>query len=220
MDWLIKKKKIIGVFTSWEKSVLDKPENVLRKNLEKNPTYPFHEVEPNVYVFTVRSGWLVLAVILCLVTLITTVAVYAVAGGVDQSFVFAGIVFLGFLQMAFYHRRRKTYVLDGNRNMYEFYKGEDLIYTGNYHNVYIRLKGQKSGTGDTYFNVVLDGFLMDEESISSSTLHHKKLGRLGRRLAQNLNLNFFDYTDKSRHHIIRHRCPYRSQLNVNESSYV
>ncbi len=93
--------------------------------------------------------------------------------------------------------------------MYEYYKGKKLIYTGHIHNIYIRLKGWKTGGDDIIYNLVLDGFMLDEQVLSGSTVIHNKMARLGRRLAYKLDINFFDFQDKSRGHVVRHRCPYQ-----------
>ena len=140
---------------------------------------------------------------------ILLLTVYCIRGSADEYIVFSIIVFLSFFSSAAHDWQTRTVTIDSTRGMYEFHRSNKLIYRGHLHNIYIRLKGVNSGSGVTYYLVILSGYQVDEESITSSTMQHDSLAKLGRRLAHKLNLNFFDHQDKSRYHVIRHRCPYK-----------
>ena len=98
----------------------------------------------------------------------------------------------------------RTYVINASQGFYEFYVGNAFIYRGRLRNVYVRLKG--TGTGDdTYYCLIVNGFQLEELHITGHTTNVNKLRKLGRRLALNLSINYFDAHDLSAHHVIRHR---------------
>lgn len=212
----------MGIFTTWNFDFFEKPEVVLRKRLDGNASHPFVEKASGVFVLTIRPSSFAISAALCVCTVLITAMVYLIRGTVDEYIVFNLIVFFSFFSSAVRDWQARTVVVDSWRAMYEFYKGDRLIYRGHLHNVYIRLKGVSSGGGDTYYSVVLCGYQVDEEPITSSTTQHDRLAKLGRRLAHKLNLNFFDHQDKSRYHVIRHRCPYKDSEEdgkPNQDSY-
>lgn len=197
-----------GIFSSWDYSFLDKAENVLKKNLDINPVYPFEEIEPNIFILNVVSARFTITVTIIIITVVITGIVFGLAGP-NEYLLFPILVIFLFSKQALASYEERRYVLDSNELMYEYYRGDKLIYRGHYHNCYIRLKGQNSGGGETYYAVVLNGFNLDEQAISATTVRLKKLAKLGRKLAARLNLNYFDSPDKSHCHVIRHTCPHR-----------
>ena len=203
---------ISGIFASWDlSSFMDKPEVRFKRQLEQNPTHPFREIEPNVFVVRLKSNKVMIGFTIGAATVIITTAIYVSIGSINEYIVFPGIIFYGFLSMAMYHMKRHSCVLDCNNKMYEYYHGDRLVYRGHYHNIYIRLKGQQTGNGEMYYTLIMNGYLLNEEELTSSSPIHNKLAKFGRKLSHRLDLNFFDYTDKSRYHIIRQKCPYRER---------
>ena len=182
---------------------------MLKRNLDNNPVYPFEEIEPNIYVLTVTTSRYYIACGVAILTVFISGLVFGIAGEVNEYIIFPAVVVVLFGGQAYISYKERRYVLDSNELMYEYYRGNQLIYRGHYHNVYIRLKGQSSGGGDTYYTVVLDGFNLNEEAISANSTKLKKLAKLARKLATRLNVNYFDSPDKSRCHVIRHQCPYK-----------
>lgn len=116
--------------------------------------------------------------------------------------------------VAWENRGHRTCVLDGERAQYMWVVGEHSVENGNFHNVYIRLKAQKHGAGEMYCYVVFNGFHVTEQKITSNAKNDKKLRVLAKRLAENLNLNYFDVKASSRDQVIRHR-PVVDVPNVN-----
>ena len=205
---------VVGIFTSWEVDFFDKPENVFKRNLAANQTYPFVTISKGLYVLRVKTPRWAIGLLFSAITIIATTLAYVTSEKVDEYIIFPCVVLFGCLAMSMYHVRQRTFVLDTIRKMYEFYRGDKLIYRGHVHNLYIQLKGQKSGGGETYYQVVLNGYLVDEEPISGATTKKEIMARLGRRLAAKLDINYFDEYDKSRDHVIRHRCPYEGQQSL------
>ena len=188
-------------------------EDVLEENMRWNPVYPFEEIEPNIFMLTVVSSRLYVAGTLCVLVFLISVIVFTFSG-VNEYIVYPILAFILFFSQAMGAWDERRYVLDTNAFMYEYYRGDDLVYRGHYHNIYIRLKGQNSGGGDTFYCLVLGGYMVDEESISATAPRLLKLAKLGRRLAGRLQLNYFDSPDVSRCHIIRHRCPHRLDIDL------
>ncbi|KAL9951201.1 hypothetical protein ACROYT_G043823 [Oculina patagonica] len=104
--------------------------------------------------------------------------------------------------MAWENRGHRTCVLDGERAQYLCQIGEHSVENGNFHNVYIRLKAQKHGAGEMYYYVVFNGFHVTEQKITSYSKNDKKLRVLAKRLAENLNLNYFDVKANSKDRIL------------------
>lgn len=90
----------------------------------------------------------------------------------------------------------------------QYYTDGKLLYRGHVHNVYIRVKEFRT-SGNSYYRLIVDGYGLDvaHDVTLMPSSRPEKFTRLGRRLAANLGINFFDYDDTSTRHVIRHRCP-------------
>lgn len=201
-----------GIFTRWEVGVLDSAEAYFKKNLETNPSFPFVEVQANYFVMQSKSTRFIGAVLQSLVVIILSAILYSTSESFYEYFVFTIIIALWPLPTMITSYQKRTYVIDNNESMYEFYIGEKLIYRGHLHNVYIRLTAVNSGGATWHYCVVLNGYMVEEESLTPTSTRREHLARMGRRLAQKLDVNFFDCSDKARTHVIRHRCPYRNNM--------
>ena len=65
------------------------------------------------------------------------------------------------------------YVIDHMNGMYEFYRGNQLVYRGLLHNVYIRLRRKSTGGGEEFYDIVFSGFKVRNcvrEHLKSSVL--------------------------------------------------
>ena len=199
----------MGVFGNWRfKGTFERPDTAFKKSLEKNPVFPFEELDPNVYVLSVRSAHFEFSLMIICMIIGGTIIVNFQIAPVGQMAIFPMMVLVGYVYEVVRNSKHRTYVLDLNTKMYEYYRGKRLVYQGHFHNCYIRLKGQATGGGDTFYNIVLNGYMMEEEEITNAMCEPKRLLKYGRKLAGRLNLNFFEDKDKSRGHDIRHRCPY------------
>ena len=198
---------MVGIFGSYDFNLLEKPEDAFKKKLDQNPIHPFKEIEPNVYEFRTKSIGFGLCIMTILVTIATALGMYSNAPVDENIFYHIGILIAASANAWATHEERRL-ILNGDTNQYEFYKGNRLIYKGHYHNIYVRLNGIKSGGGEMFFSMVVGGYMAEEQGLCVHSTGMVKLRRLGRRLAHRLNLNYFDYQDVSRHHIIRHKCPY------------
>ena len=106
--------------------------------------------------------------------------------------------------------------LDCQSLFYEVYRGNYLLYRGHFHNIYIKLKclhtikdkraRDKADAGMYY--LTLNGTHISPIYLSSNTKNFHELRKYGKRIATNFNLNYVDMDMVSKHHQIRHRCPY------------
>jgi len=84
------------------------------------------------------------------------------------------------------------------------------MYRGHCHNVYVRVTVVKVA-GEGYYKVVLGGYGIDTYDVTHLSKQAEKLFHLGRTIALNTGLNFFDFDDMSTRHMIRHRCAQNTQ---------
>ena len=204
------KPKLAGIFTQVEVSLLDKTEAFFKKKLEDNPCHPFEEIKPNVFVMSVKSGKFYGGVVFIISVILCTVIADLMSGAFSEFFVFPIVIITYSSCLVVCSFPRRTYLINSTEKFYEYYVGKQLIYKGHLHNCYIRLKGVSAGGSEIYYNVVINGYMMEEQVITSSSTRREKLGKLARKLAHKLEINYFDCFDKSREHVIRHRCPYRN----------
>lgn len=99
---------------------------------------------------------------------------------------------------------------------YEIYRGDELRYRGHFHNIYVKLKcvttrrdrRTRDKTDPELYYLVLCGVRMAPVYLSPRSKSFHEMRRLGKRIATNFNLNFVDMECVSKHHHVRHRCPY------------
>ncbi|XP_029208096.2 uncharacterized protein LOC114971698 isoform X1 [Acropora millepora] len=180
--------------------ILEKPEVIFKRRLKSNPFHPFNNIGGNKFVLTLSRNPFYIGVFIFVVCLVTMIA-WGVAYDISQYKVI--VILTGALSalMAWENRGHRTCVLDGELGQYKCFIGEHSVETGLFHNVYIRLKGQKHGAGEMYYYVVLNGFHITEQKITSYTKNDKKLRVLAKKLAENLNINYFDVKANSRERI-------------------
>ncbi|XP_072110543.1 cation channel sperm-associated auxiliary subunit TMEM249-like [Mobula birostris] len=100
---------------------------------------------------------------------------------------------------------RRRLIISLNENEYEFYIRHHLEHKGPLHEIYIRLRSQKTGQGVLYYRLILNGPHIELLNLTGTKLtqNAEKLEKLGLRLATKLNLNYFDCSDVSTRHNIK-----------------
>ncbi|XP_078353268.1 cation channel sperm-associated auxiliary subunit TMEM249-like [Oculina patagonica] len=194
---------------------LEKPEAIFNRRLQSNPYYPFEMVEQNKFVLTLSRRRFYIGTFMAVVCIVAVIT-WGLAHEASQYMFFLILIGAVSAIMAWENRGHRTCVLDGERAQYLCQIGEHSVENGNFHNVYIRLKAQKHGAGEMYYYVVFNGFHVTEQKITSYSKNDKKLRVLAKRLAENLNLNYFDVKANSKDHVIRHR-PVVEVLSLNNS---
>ncbi|GKT24262.1 Protein of unknown function DUF4579 like protein [Aduncisulcus paluster] len=101
----------------------------------------------------------------------------------------------------------KQYILDGDKKTCTFKVGREMVIV-NYHNIYIRLrKSESQFSSKELYGLMFDGYRIDSHPITIRPSHrtNAKLRELGKKIAKNLNINYFDPTNMSKHHVLRHQ---------------
>ncbi|XP_078488994.1 cation channel sperm-associated auxiliary subunit TMEM249-like [Ciona intestinalis] len=186
----------------------DKPEVNLKRHLRQNPNHPFHETDDE-YVFETRNGILYIGFLLFISSGFGgAVYWYQMKTFSNELFDTAFILmFLWSLRLISYNWQKRRIVLEKDGENYFFYVGGKLVYKGDIHNIYFRLRSQCSSNGSTYYRLVLNGYHVEEYEITSMTTNKPVLEQLAKRLAFRLNINYFDSEDVSIGHIVRHVNP-------------
>ncbi|KAJ7991511.1 hypothetical protein DPEC_G00284640 [Dallia pectoralis] len=112
---------------------------------------------------------------------------------------------------------RRRLVIDHKKKEYCFYIHSYLHQTGPLHHIYIRIIGQKNGQGVLMYKLILNGHNLEKRELSGLSEKYQLMECQGRRIAKELNLNYFDYQDTSKHHIVVHR-PNINISDTNDSS--
>ncbi|XP_077978827.1 cation channel sperm-associated auxiliary subunit TMEM249-like [Glandiceps talaboti] len=194
---------VVGIFGTWNLQIaaLTKPEAIFKKKLEDHHTYPFTEIKPGYFTFITRSSKLWKAVFVVVSILIGILGWYVV-NPLDQNITILLIVVGSACYTILKYKDKRTIIINANDDEYEFYTANSLVYRGHIHNIYIRLRGLKGGGGDMYFTIVLNGYHVEEQELSSTGTNREKLEKLAKLLASRLGINYFDFKDKSTKHIL------------------
>lgn len=189
--------------------VLYNPERIFKYRLEHNPYFPFKEVHPKVFVLRDASNWYIYELVGVTTLAAVYIAIVLTQGWSLQLLLIPLVGFVIVLPVIVRDSKKRTLVYDGNALIYEYYVGDELVYQGHCHNLYIRVKNETGDTEESHlYSLVVNGYALREYPITRHSRRREKLYRMGRRLAFNLNLNFFDSADKSTNHVIRHYCSF------------
>eukprot|EP00736_Rhodelphis_marinus_P012280 Rmarinus@m.23502 len=190
----------MGIFTKRKL----KPHEVLEEKLAENPVFPFSAIEQDCFeleVILLRFYLAVAALLLCLVLL----GVFAWAGMLNSAwFVYAlcGLVLSIFSAWAY--KDKRVYEIDLVKQEYVFAHGSKRLHTGPLHDVYIRTL-RRFDAGRNYHYLVFGGHRLESIPLTAPTQQLSELRRVGQKLAGNLTINYFDVSNISDHHVVRHK---------------
>jgi hypothetical protein len=90
------------------------------------------------------------------------------------------------------------------------------VVVGDYHNIYIRLRKKFDSGQRMHYFIVLGGHRVDKYVLSqvSKDLFVQEMRGLGIKLAENLDLNYFDEANSSPFHVVRHHRPKKGKQEV------
>ncbi len=117
-------------------------------NLKLSHKTKYNSILFSRYEVTLRSPWLWINNLLMIVVILTCIIYYSI-NEPDQMLAFGIIALVITLYSVYVYYDIRKIVIDLNKEEYSFYKSQHLVYRGHIHNVYIRLVGQKSGTGES-----------------------------------------------------------------------
>ncbi|XP_042525313.1 transmembrane protein 249 [Dipodomys spectabilis] len=99
---------------------------------------------------------------------------------------------------------RRRLVLNHTRGMYHFSIQGRTVCQGPMHLVYMRLALSSDAYGRCFFQLVLGGHKLEPLVLVQMSERYEQMEYLGRRMAQKLNINYFDYLATSYRHVVRH----------------
>lgn len=188
------------------------PEQYLKKQININPVFPFKKATENgIYILTSCIFWDTYRNVCFLIGLLVFTAIrtyFRVTKGLDDYIMVSILCSFYLIIRLIWCMNGRTLIIDHNCHLYEYYRGKKLIYRGHLHNIFVRLKGVGAAEGQTYFKVVFGGYLVNEFNVTNYSDKYDELKALAKQLAKNINVNFIDYKDRSKQHVVRHLCPY------------
>ncbi|KAI9145197.1 hypothetical protein BKA69DRAFT_547094 [Paraphysoderma sedebokerense] len=198
----------MGLFVNYDlvfSNAIDK----LNAEIERNPHYPFLLDRNGCYTMSIRYRLLYAAIVAFIVSLGFLVA-WTTGNFVQNNNFFLFPLFGIIISLAgiYNYRAQRIYTLYPKLLEYSLSHDNKLHVSGNYHNVYIRLRREiRGGSRSKFYHLIFNGYQIDGIQISESTKNVEELRKLGQLIAERLDLNYFDEQNSSEHHVIRHLRP-------------
>ncbi|XP_070248214.1 cation channel sperm-associated auxiliary subunit TMEM249 [Myotis yumanensis] len=190
-------------FQLWDLGLF-RSERQFARRLLNNSFYPFTQQQPNVFEFeyyldTLWKGALLLLV--CLI-LISSGLVSQVRNQETWGFPAYGVGVGLWLLVSSLPRRRL--VLNHVLGTYHFSIQGRSVCQGPIHRVYVRLAISSDARGRCFFQLVLCGHKLEPLILVQLSERYEQMEFLGRHIARQLNINYFDFQTTSYRHVIRH----------------
>lgn len=135
------------------------------------------------------------------------IIVFLIATGYwsSQYILYCGLCLIWCACLTWTFKNPRVYLLDGEKATCSYKVGRKSVVV-NYHNVYIRLRRSGGQTSrKAQYQLIFNGQQLERQTITMrATPNLSNLRRLGQQIAENLNINYFDELNMSRHHIVRH----------------
>lgn len=93
------------------------------------------------------------------------------------------------------------------RNEIQIFFKNSLISENHLHQIFIRLREKCVVKNRLVYYLVLEGQDLDKLNISSYSSNLELVRKLGKKIALNLGVNFFDILNISKHHVVLNHCP-------------
>ncbi|XP_077788784.1 cation channel sperm-associated auxiliary subunit TMEM249 [Podarcis muralis] len=198
-----------GPLVLWHCSFASREKN-LPELLKENKYFPFQVQQPKVFVIEYYKDMIWKGLVIFLLSLGLSILHFKAPRQGTQDFtiffVFGMLTGL-WLSISNIHKRRL--IINHIKEVYQFYIKGILWQEGPLHQIYVRLIAQTDAYGKRYYSLIINGYRLEVLTLAALTDQFELLDSVGRRIARNLNLNFFDYEDVSTRHVIRHLPPER-----------
>lgn len=123
----------------------------------------------------------------------------------EQHFVLFSILTILFFIVRFIVNVPKLKIkIEQDGENYFYYFGNQLIEKGKIQNCYIRLRRDFCTDGRVYYYLIFNAYNVEEYKITSYCCDYRLLRKSGKRIAFQLNVNYFDSDDLSINHVVRH----------------
>ncbi|XP_066479165.1 cation channel sperm-associated auxiliary subunit TMEM249 [Tiliqua scincoides] len=186
-------------FGSSEKHLTDK--------LQENKFFPFQVQQPKVFVMEYYKDMIWKGSLLFVISLVTSIIYFKSKQDFQDfsAFFAAGMLSGLWLVASNIHRRRL--IINHIKETYQFYIKGRLWHEGPLHQIYVRLVAQRDAHGKLFYSLIINGYLLEVLVLADLSDKYEEINVLGRRIARNLTLNYFDFEDISVRHVIRHKPP-------------
>ncbi|KAI8805669.1 hypothetical protein BJ742DRAFT_819604 [Cladochytrium replicatum] len=189
----------------WERK---SPEEELQTLIESNRTYPFHRSnDGTTFEFSVISPYFYISILSFLASLSWTAYWISIRYFANLFFPLPFLFLIITAAAVLNFKDRRTYTLHPDANQYAFVLNGNVHVRGELYNIYVRLKKEVRSGRKKYYHLILNGFQMDARKLCRSSTNVDRLRELGKLIAENLNLSYFDESNSSPHHVIRHFRP-------------
>ncbi|XP_053105287.1 cation channel sperm-associated auxiliary subunit TMEM249 isoform X4 [Hemicordylus capensis] len=181
-------------------------EKTLSNKFQQNKHFPFQVQQPNVFVMEYYKESLWKGLLVFLVFLALTIAYFYTASERTQDLsagLFFGMLMGVWLILSSMNKRRL--IINHVKGVYQFYIKGRLWHESPLHQIYVRLMPQSDAHGKLFFSLIINGYHLEMLTLADLSNKYQEMDVMGRRLARNLNLNYFDYKDISTRHVIRHK---------------
>ncbi|XP_048338640.1 cation channel sperm-associated auxiliary subunit TMEM249 [Sphaerodactylus townsendi] len=195
-----------GPLALWDFSCKN-PEKNLSQKLQGNKFFPFQVMQPKVFVMEYYKDMLWKGALVFVVSLVASVFYFRAEMGSQNfsGFFIYGMIIGLWLIISNMHKRRL--IINHNKELYQFYIKGCLWQEGPLYQIYVRLVAQRDAYGKLFYSLIINGYRLEVLTLANLSSKFEQIDILGRRIARNLNLNYFDYEDISTRHVIRHRPP-------------
>lgn len=195
-----------------------KPERSFTLELDRNPFYPFVQTNSFECEFIYPRSFIQITLYVFLIVLATR---YSFIDGVNtfkestlpKLFIEVLKILLKFIILTsisfnlirkpildlFFERKL---IIRQTESSYSFYLSGELYACHGLENLYLRIDAKYVLRNNIIYNLVVSGKDIETFEINSETYDLSRIRKLGRQLAYNLGINFFDVDDKSLHHEI------------------
>nr|XP_056710573.1 cation channel sperm-associated auxiliary subunit TMEM249 [Euleptes europaea] len=206
-----------GPLVLWDFS-FSNPEIKLSQKVQGNKFFPFQVQQPRVFVMEYYKDLLWKGALLFTVSLVASVFYFRAETGFQNfvGFFIYGITIGLWLIISNMHKRRL--IINHNKERYQFYIKGCLWQEGPLYQIYVRLVAQRDAYGKLFYSLIINGYRLEVLTLANLSSKFEPIDILGRRIARNLNLNYFDYEDISTRHVIRHRPPEAKKGESSSSS--
>ncbi|XP_077209677.1 cation channel sperm-associated auxiliary subunit TMEM249 isoform X2 [Paroedura picta] len=195
-----------GPLVLWDFSFSNPVKNLSQK-LQGNKFFPFQVQQPRVFVMEYYKDMLWKGSLLFVSSLVASVFYFRSEMGSQN---FSGFFIYGMtigLWLIASNMNKRRLIINHNKGLYQFYIKGCLWQEGPLYQIYVRLVAQRDAYGKLFYSLIINGYRLEVLTLANLSSKFEQIDILGRRVARNLNLNYFDYEDISMRHVIRHRPP-------------
>ncbi|KAL0961856.1 hypothetical protein UPYG_G00332550 [Umbra pygmaea] len=209
----------VGIFSTWNHHPFNPTAYGLTNKINNNPSYPFTS-QNDVFVFEYLHENLWKGSLLLIASIIGSACHMNIALRDHDNYVgllvFTMLLSLWFICTGAFRRRL---VVDHNTNEYRFYINRKIRHVGPLNQIYIRMIRQMTGIPGKkvpVYKLVLSGHRIEKRELSGVSDNYEMIESYGKGIAKEINLNYFDYLDVSKHHHVVHR-PNNNLSDMNDT---